>query len=181
VLLFRYRATLQPVFVVRNDSPIKSLDDLRGKHIGLSSRLSMSSMGGVKWLHDGGLVLDKDYFLTERSTHGAAIASVAVGDLDVAITTHTPLKQVPEDVRQKIRLLPIDIHVPHLMTLANSQLGKPQIERIRKALLSFQETAEGRDFFRETAYLGYVEITLADLKSLKPFIDLTVQMMRQGR
>ena len=181
VLLFRYRAVLQPVFVVRNDSPIKTLDDMRGQRIALSSRLSISSIGGVKWLQDGGLLLDKDYFLTERSTHGAAIASVAVGELDAALTTHTPLKQIPEDVRSKIRVLPMDIHSPHLMTLVNGKLGKVQIERIRKALLSFQESPEGRDFFRETSYLGYESVSAADLRSLRPYIDLTVQMMRQGR
>lgn len=181
VLLYRYQAVLQPVFVVRADSAIKHLDDLRGKRIGLSSRLSMSSIGGVKWLHDSGLRLDKDYQLVERSTHGAAIAAVAVGELDAALTTHTPLKQIPEDVRAKIRVLPLDIHVPHLMTLANPRLGAKEIERIRVALRNFPATPEGQEFFRETGYLGYADITPADMQSLKPYVELTVQMMRQGR
>ncbi len=54
-IMARYKADLQSVFVVRTDSAIKTLDDLRGKRIGLSSRLSISSIGGVKWLHDNGL------------------------------------------------------------------------------------------------------------------------------
>ena len=180
-VLFRYQATLQPVFVVRADSPIKSLEDLRGKSIGLSSPLSISSIGGVKWMQDSGLILGRDYRLVERTTHGAAIAAVAVGELDAALTTHTPLKQIPEDVRAKIRLLPIDIHVPHLMTLVNSRLDNREIERIRVALLDFPKTTEGSNFFRETGYLGYVEVSNADLQSLKPYVELTVQMMRQTR
>ena len=181
LILYRYKADLQPVFVVSADSPIKSLEDLRGKRVGLSSRLSISSIGGVKWLQDSGLRLEKDYQLYERSTHGAAIAAVAVGELDAALTTHTPLKQIPDDVRAKIRVLPLDIHVPHLMTLANPKLGSKTTEKIRVALREFANTADGQAFFKETGYLGYVEVTPTDLQALQPFVDLTVQMMRQGR
>jgi len=181
VILFRYKADLQPVFVVRADSSLKTLDDLRGKRVGLSSRLSISSIGGVKWLQDKGLALSKDYQLVERSTHGAAIAAVAVGELDAALTTFTPLKQVPDDVRAKVRVLPLDIHSPHLMTLAHTRLGAQEIERVRNALRSFPDTPAGRGFFQETGYGGYAEISAADLKTLKPFVDLTVEMMRQNK
>ncbi len=179
--LFRYQADLQPVFVVRADSSIKKLEELRGKSIGLSGRLSISSIGGMKWLQDSGLTPHKDYQLVERTTHGAAIAAVAVGELDAALTTHTPLKQIPEDIRAKIKVLPLNIHIPHLMTLAHSRLGPQEIERIRGALRKFPDTAEGREFFRETGYGGYVDVTPADIQALKPFVDITVQLMRQGK
>jgi phosphonate transport system substrate-binding protein len=180
-IMARYKADLQSVFVVRTDSAIKTLDDLRGKRIGLSSRLSISSIGGVKWLHDNGLKLGRDYQLVERSTHGAAVAGVAVGEFDAALTTYTPLKQIPEDVRAKIRVLPIDAHAPHLMTLAHNRLGAPMLERVRQALRTFPDSPGGRAFFEETGYLGYVDVTPADVLALKPLVALTVEMMRQGR
>lgn len=180
-ILTRYKADLQPVFVVRVGSPIQTLNDLRGKRIGLSSRLSMSSIGGVKWLQDQGLILNRDYQLVERSTHGAAVAAVAVGEIDTALTTHTPLNQIPEDVRAKIRVMPLDIHTPHLMTLAHKRLGTPDMDRVRMALHSFPDTPAGRTFFKETGYDGYRDVTAGDLAQLKPFVDLTVDMMRQGK
>lgn len=180
-VLFRYRADLQPVVVVRAGSGIRTLDDLHGKRIGLSSRLSISSIGGVKWLQDHGFQLERDYRLFERATHGAAIAGVAVGDLDAALTTHTPLKQIPEDIRAKIAILPLDIHVPHLMTLADARLSAAEVARIRAALRDFQSTPEGQAFFAETGYLGYAEVSPADMKALQPFVELTLQMMRLSR
>lgn len=182
VPLFRYKAILQPLFVVRTGSGINTLEDLRGKRIGLSSRLSISSIGGVKWLQDHGLHLDKDYRLFERSTHGAAVAAVAVGDLDAVLTTYTPLKQIPEDVRAKVTVLPLDISVPHLMTLANPRLSKPEIQKIKQALLRFSaDSTAGADFFRETGYLGYEEVTTADIRALKPYVDLTLRMISQSQ
>lgn len=180
-LLYRYSADLQPVLIVRSDSAIQRAEDLKGKTIGLSSRLSMSSIGGIKWLHDQGLHQERDYTLKERDTHGAVIAAVAVGQLDAALTTHTPLKQVPEDVRARIRILPLEMHMPHLMTLVADRLGSNEIEQVRAALHDFPATPAGKAFFQETGYLGYTRITPADLTTLKPYVRLTTQLLRQGK
>lgn len=175
--LARYKANLQPVFVVRPNAGINRLEDLRGKRIGLSSRLSISSIGGVKWLLDHGLQIGRDYQLFERSTHGAAVAAVAVGELDAALTTHTPLRQVPEDVRAKVSILPLEISVPHLMTLAHSRLGKREIQRVQTALFAFAATPEGQGFFHDTGYEDYTAITPADLKALAPYVELTKTLL----
>lgn len=181
VFMFRYKADLQPVFVVRQDSDIKDVAGLRGRRIALSSPLSMSSIGGVKWLQDQGYQLNRDYLIVERATHGAAIASVAAGDVDAALTTYTPLNQIPPDVRAKVRPLPLDIHIPHLMTLANPRLGASVIEQVRAALRDFAGKPEGAAFFRETGYLGYAEVTPKDIKSLKPYLDLSLKVIKAGQ
>lgn len=178
LLLFRYAIDLQPVFVVRQGDPIDTPEALRGKTIALSSRLSISSIGGVKWLQDKDFVLNRDFRVVEYSSHGAAVAAVVAGAADAAITTHTPLRQIPEDVRARVRLLSSDIRMPHVMTLAHRRLGDANIERIRRAVAAFPETPEGKAFLIETGYRGYVPVSQGDLDSLQSFIDLTLQMMR---
>lgn len=177
VPLYRYRATLQPILVVHRHSGITGVAGLKGKRIGLSSRLSMSSIGGTRWLEEHGLKMGRDFRISERATHGAAIAAVSVGDLDAAITTFTPLNQVPEDVRNTLAVLPTDIRVPHLMTLAHRRLGAPAIGRIRLALRAFETSPAGQSFFKETGYLGYDEITPDDLKVLQPYVALTRSLL----
>ena len=177
-LLFRYAIDLQPVFVVRGDGPIISAEALRGKTIALSSRLSISSIGGIKWLQDKGFVLNRDFRIVEFSSHGAAVAAVIAGTADAAITTHTPLRQIPEDLRARTRLLDTDIHVPHVMTLAHRRLGSANLERVRRAFATFPETPEGKAFFIETGYKAYIPVSQGDLDSLQEFIEPTRQMMR---
>lgn len=177
--LFRYKAVLQPLFVVKKGSSIDTITDLKGKKIGLSSRLSISSIGGLKWLQEHGLKVNRDFQLFERPTHGAAVAAVAIGELDAALTTFTPLKQIPEEIRSNTKLLVTDIKTPHLMTLAHERLGTKEIERVRAALASFQAAPEGKIFFQETGYIGYEPVTATDIKKLQPYIELTRSILQQ--
>ena len=80
----------------------------------------VSSIGGIDWLRQQGLRPNVDFKVVEYSSHGAAVAAVAAGAADAAVTTHTPLRQIPEDLRQQVRLLASDIRMPHVMTLALS-------------------------------------------------------------
>lgn len=177
-LLFRYATDLQPVFVVRQGDVIDGAQGLRGKTIALSSRLSISSIGGVKWLHDNGLNPNRDFRVVEYNSHGAAVAAVVAGVADAAITTHTPLRQIPEDLRARVRVLSSDLRVPHVMTLAHRRLGNADIERVRRAIATFPDTPEGKTFMIETGYQGYTPVAQGDLDRLQAFIDLTRQMMR---
>jgi ABC-type phosphate/phosphonate transport system substrate-binding protein len=52
--LFHYKASLKPIFVVSKAAGINSVDKLKGKRIGLSNRLSVSSIAGLRWLERPG-------------------------------------------------------------------------------------------------------------------------------
>ncbi len=175
--LFHYQASLRPIFVVRAGAGIKDVRMLKGKRVGLSNRLSVSSIVGLKWLADQGLKINQDFQVIEKTTHGAAIAAVAVGDLDAALTTYTPLKQVPADVRARVDEIPTSVQVPHLMTLAHARLGTAGVEQVRAALHSFASTPAGQAFFRDTGYQGYDPVNPADIKSLQPYLPIIKQMM----
>jgi phosphonate transport system substrate-binding protein len=178
VPLVHYKAPLQPIFVVRPDSGIGGPEALRGKVVALSSRFSVSSIGGIKWLADKGLQAGRDYRIREYPTHGAAVAAVAVGEADAALTTHTPLKQIPPDVRDKVTILPSEFRVPHLMTLAHQRLGKQRIEAIRQALMEFAASEDGKRFFADTGYEGYVPVSEADLQALRPYVAIIREQMK---
>lgn len=180
VPLVRYNTGLEPVFILNKNSSISRVEDFRGKRIGLPNRLSVSAIGGLRWLREKGLVADKDFYVLDKATHGAAIAGVAVGDLDAALTTYTPLKQVPQDIRDHIRVMSTEFEVPHLMTLAHQRLGESRIERIRLALNGFQATPEGEAFFRDTGYRGYVPIDAASIDALQPYVPIVRELMQLG-
>lgn len=176
--LVRYDTTLQPIFVLRKNSKILTVNDFRGIRIGLPNQLSVSAIGGLSWLRDQGLVAGRDFTVVEKPTHGAAIAAVTVGDIDAALTTYTPLKQIPSDIREDIRVMPTEVKMPHLMTLAHKRLGKEKIQRIQKALTSFPTTTEGTTFFKKTGYQGYIAVDKESIEKLHPYIPIVKELMQ---
>lgn len=80
--------------------------DLKGRRLGVPSRLTIAAIAGVEWLCEQGLKLGTDYSLREYSIHGAAIAGLAVGDVDAATVSRFALRQNPEDIQQRVRSWP---------------------------------------------------------------------------
>ena len=66
--LVRYDTDLQPVFVLNKSSDIQGVEDFRGKRIGLPNRLSVSAIGGLRWLREQGLVADRDFLVLDVIT-----------------------------------------------------------------------------------------------------------------
>ena len=176
--LYRYSAELRPSFVVLTNSPIERINDLRGKRLGMPHRLAVISSSTIKWLDEQGLRHGLDYQRIEYTSHGAAIAAVVAGEVDVTLSANSAWHQTPENVREKTRLLITDIRLPHLITVAHNRLSETDTEHLRQALLNFGTSTAGQVFFRETGYQGYTEVTASDLEKLRPFIDLTTEMMR---
>ncbi len=178
VPLVTYDAFIQPVFVVRADSSFSDATALRGQTMALSSRWSISSVAGLQWLRAQGLMPERDYLVLEYPSHGAAIAAVAAGEAAAAITTYTPLNQVPESVRSKLRLLAADIRLPHLFTLAHRRLGDDRLASLKAALEAFESSEAGKAFFAQTGYQGYRPLTDADIAAVVPYVTLVEEMLR---
>ena len=171
--LYRYDRLLRPVYVVRSDSGISKVADFKNKKIALSNYLSISSISGLVEISSNGIVIDRNHIINTK-THQAAVTSVIFGESDVAITTHTPINQMSANIdMSKIKIIEGEIKVPHVFTLASPKMDKESLVKLKKALKSFENTQKGKDFFANTGFLGYTEITKKDLDSLNLFITET--------
>jgi phosphonate transport system substrate-binding protein len=173
VPIYRYDRFLSPVFVVRENSEIKSVNDFKDKKIALSNHLSISSISGLVEMSSKNVEV-KATNITNTKTHQSAVTSVIFGESDVAITTHTPINQMSNNIdMSKIKLIEGEIKVPHVFTLANPKLDKQTVAKIKTILKDFEQTKEGKEFFSKTGFLGYTDITKKDLDSLIMFITET--------
>lgn len=177
--LFRYNTELKPIFVVLKNSPYKKVKDLKNKKIAMSNYLSVSSIGGIKTLLDEGFKNKKDFTLINANSHTSAIKSVILGEVDAAITTHTPIKQLTDEtIRSQIKVFESDFAMPHLFTLANPKLSKEKIKSLKVALKKFEQSVAGKEFFKKTDYIGYTQISKKDLEAVKPVLDETKEFLK---
>lgn len=175
----RYKATLTPIFVVKKGSNYKTPTDLNGTQIALSNRLSVSTMGGKKWLEDSGMKEDVNFSVFEAPSHTTAIHSVVIGESAAAITTYTPIKQLAQYMQDTIRSFETPFSVPHLFTVADKNMDKEYAKKIKDTLFAFQNTKEGREYFKSTGYEGYVEITQKDLEEMEPYLEETLLLLKK--
>ncbi len=176
VPLVHYQSKLEPLLVVRADSPLRKPSDFRGKRIAMADKTAFIRIVAVKWLADNGLEAGRDYEIVERPSHGATVAATAAGEADAGLATDSALRQLPPDLQQKVRSINTGLRFPHLFTMAHRRLGDPLIARINSALLTFPETVEGRQFMERSGFLGYQKISDEEVRVMKPYVEMYRQM-----
>jgi len=179
VPLVRYRDEVDIIFAVRSDQNFATVFALRGRKIAFPDRMAIFTIAGVKLLEEMGMRQGMDYTHVEYPSHAAAMMAVALGMADAAVTGYPPLKQMLPDVREKLKAMPWGKSLPHLMTLALKRLGEDEIRQIRRVFERFPDTPGGRQFFMETQYMGYVQITEKDLRAIQPYAILTMDAMEE--
>lgn len=176
VPLVHYQSKLEPLLVVRADSPLRKPSDFRGKRIAMADKTAFIRIVAVKWLADNGLEAGRDYEIVERPSHGATVAATAAGEADAGLATDSALRQLPPDLQQKVRSINTGLRFPHLFTMAHRRLGDPLIARINSALLTFPETVEGRQFMERSGFIGYQKISDEEVRVMKPYVEMYRQM-----
>ncbi len=175
--LYRYDISLQLLFLVLKDSNYHKISDLKNTVIATPNYLAALNVGSMGILKNYGLVQGVNFKLEDLGSHTSAIKSVLLKECDAAITTYTPLKQLSFDIKDKTRILKSDYKLPHLFTLANPNLGDKKIAAIKASLKKFESSQIGKNFFKNSGYKGYREITKEDIAELSPLKEITTKFL----
>lgn len=168
---------LRGVVVVAKTSPIQTLHDLKGKRIATPNKIALVTIVGGQLLRDNGLVNDVNTLIEDVGSHTNAVLAVQRGEAEAALTENAVLQQIPEDLRNSVRIIAQTQRLPHVMFLAHPRLGQAGVERMRALLLRFSNTAEGRTFLKISGFEGMRSIDEADMKSVDPFIKELKRML----
>jgi|GEM_PF-1038351 len=179
--LLRYRGEMNIVFAVRSEpeDEFASISALQGKKIAFPDRTGILNIVGTKILEEMGMRREVDYRGVDYPSNAAAMIAVSLGKADAAVATYPLLEQMQPEVRAKLKAIPWGKSLPHLMILAMKRLGEDEIRQLKRAFERFPDTPGGRQFFRETRYMGYAEITPEDLETIQPYVKQTMDVMEE--
>ena len=175
--LTMYTRELRGVVVVAKASPIKTLAELKGKHITTPSKIALVTIMGGQLLRDNGLFTEADTQLKDVGSHSNAVLAVQRGEAEAALTENAALQQMPQDLRNSVRIIAQTQRLPHVMLLAHPRLGQAGVERVRNLLLQFPNSGEGRAFLKTSGFEGMRSVDEADMKSVDPFIKELKRML----
>jgi phosphonate transport system substrate-binding protein len=175
--------------ITRADSPIKSLDDLRGKTFAFGD--SLSTTGHVfprKMFKERGIDPVRDFKqILYSGGHDATVLAVLNGKVDAGATyANSPdskdtawmryLKN-PEDVK-KIRAIAFSEPIPADNLVVSGSLDPSIIKKIEEVFIGLSRDPKGKEMLRELYQIdGFVPATDKDYDSVRhAFIEAGIQI-----
>ena len=170
------------VLLVREESSIHSIEDLRGKKMAVGDWRSVTYLLAEEALALKGLTLGQDVAIVETATFSNVVQSVFLGEVDVGATPtllwdkweHVNAEQ-HHQLREIFRAPPA---TPSFLVMASPKTDQATINRLRDSLLSFNETEAGRAFFRKSQYESFLPLDEATMKRIDPYVHVLTEVKR---
>ena len=179
--LLKYAQPTHGLLVVKADSPFRAPDALRGHTVATADSLAVAVLAMQAELAAHGLKRDIDYRTADAGTHHNAAMQVANGRADAAILGLHPYLLLPPELRQQLRVLAETAPLSSLMYLTHPRLRDAEAQAIRRALLDFAASAEGRAFMQRGGYGGFATVDGSELRAFRPYAMQVQDMLRAMR
>lgn len=169
VPLTTYKAVNRAVLLESKDQPLQSIQGLKGKSLAFGDRQALIVSQAIGYLRDNGLREGIDYTLLDTQSHNSAAYSVQKHQSALAITSPSGYKNMPDQIKESVKIFMTLPEFPGLMWMAHPRVAS-DAPKFKAALLGFTaDTAEGKQFYESTGYIGMREIGKDEMKSLDPY------------
>ncbi|KPJ96265.1 MAG: hypothetical protein AMJ55_02405 [Gammaproteobacteria bacterium SG8_15] len=162
---------LDAILVTRIDSDITSIADLAGKTLANPPLESAISNVVKKELMKAGLDSDSSLEMIYTGNHFACMQMVLVGKADACSTT-TPVLTHWENTQLKKKKLHV-IHrsgsVPHTLYMAHTRVPVEDQEKLKQAIISWNERPEGKMILKIFSVSSFVEARDSDYDVIRHF------------
>ena len=143
---------LQGTFFVRDDSPIHSIADFKGKTIAMPPTDSAQSRLARHALTEAGLVPDRDVKIKYRPTHDSCMREVLQGTTAACATAPLVLTMLPKGLTQGLHPVGKTHTVPGVAFLVHQRVPAKTREQLKEEILSWGNSAEGRRILKSLGF-----------------------------
>lgn len=179
--LVTYQAANRAVLLEAKDNPLKTIANLKGKALAFGDRNAIIVSQTINYLSAQGLHEGIDYKLIETQGHNSAAYSVQNHQSMLAVTSPSGFKNIPEAIKDSIKVFATLPPVPGLIWLVHPRMGAdaPLIKAALMALTT--DIEEGKQFFETTNYIGMRELSNSEMKELEPYAQDIRSALRTGK
>jgi len=166
--------SVQGVYLVKKDSPIKSLSDLKGKTITSVGRAAIITQMSMQQLKGMGLLPGKDVTFKLTKNHNSSMYAPLRGESDVSMTGTTIWGKIIKDaeLKKKMRIIGKTAIAPGFMVMAKENINLNEVDKLKEVLADFHNTPVGKNYIDSVGF-GRFKIAANDvMKKLDPFIQI---------
>jgi len=150
------------VYLVKKDSPLRTLDELRGKKLSMAPTKTLLHQIVLNQLNMHNIIPGKDIQIKVVNTHNNSTYDVLNNDSDVAVTGAKIWKKLPAEKKKKFRMLTQANPTSGFIILAKPDTDKTVVKDIQKSLLAFNDTKAGKGYI----FKGFKLISDQEMQSL---------------
>ncbi len=167
---------LSAIFVVSDDSPLRTMEELKGKNIAMPPEGSVVSSLAIAELTRLGLLQNNAVHMKHFAEHDSSLQSVIVKNADVAATCRAILRVYENSLGSRLRIIGETAAVPHSLFVVHKRVPAKERDLIMNILLNttlFGVPPDLRKAFVIEGKAPFVTVTGEDLKRLqtKPILS----------
>jgi len=157
------------VVLTKKDSPIKSLDNLRGHTLAVGAKMSMTYQITNQSLAESGLKLGKNVNFIDTASFSNVLEAILRGEADAGATGTLLWDSAPAGQRAQLREIYRAPPAPGFLLLGHTRNGKKMLSKLQAALTGFAGTAAGHAFFAKTRQIDFRPLDTATMKRIDPY------------
>jgi len=143
--LVRRSIPLRTVIIVKKDSELQNLQQLKGKVVATPAKHSAVSRITDKTLQDKGFNLTTDITRSYKKNHFACMQSVIIGEATACGTAERALKHFNDvKMKDKFRVLHYAHEIPNSLFVVHKRIPPELREKLIKSILNWPETDSGK-------------------------------------
>lgn len=162
------KTKIQGYYLVKKSSDLKSLADATHKSISMAEPSTIVHQIAVQDLKALGLEEGKNINIKITKNHINSIYALIKGSSDVAVTGVKLWQELDPKYKNELRVLEESSKVPGFIVMGNDKMSKELREKIKIALLKYQESKEGEKYI----FKGFKLIDDESMKSLDKYTEI---------
>lgn len=167
--LARRSEPLSGLIVVKTDSPLQSLQELKGKKVGLPPEVAAVSHLTKMALLKAKVDPRTDTKLQYYKAHDSCLQQLLIGKIDACGTAAYPVRFFENKWNVKFRVLAETQTIPHSLFIVHPRVSKQERDAILKTIVSWGKTESGKQLLEKFELKPFVAVTDAEYNTVRTY------------
>ncbi len=170
--LARRNEELEALFVVRPDSKLNSIRDLKGKKVSSPPPDAAISHLADMALKDAGLNLKTDVRREYARNHFSCLQNVLIGEADVCVAVVQMIKKIEKEKKMEVpfKIIHRSAKIPPTLFIVHKRVSQKDREVMLKVILGLQDNAGGRKILDSLGFKPFVPARDGDYNVIRKFM-----------
>lgn len=135
---------LTSILVVKTDSAMKSIADIKGKRVAFPPAIAAVSRLMKAHFKNNGLQPKKDVTISHHRSHVSCMQQILIGEADACGTAAPALRFFQHKMKVKLKVIAETAPIPHTLFAIHPRVPEYEREIIRERMVNWARTTEGR-------------------------------------